>query len=180
MFEKGETYMSLMNGQRNRWGLLLLPKEPIWWMWLMIACALATGLAGYFVAFFVATSLSAAQALYFLWRDRSFRPMPVQIRVAYTVLLMICLIPGLHWFFWAPTFGTVALVAIGYCMMGRFLSLMPWNRTEPISIDLLRHTFLTPPTLGAIGGLSLKGCHGGVCSIEAQIGLRPRASFSGH
>jgi hypothetical protein len=167
-----------MNGQRAKWGLLLLPKEPIWWMWLMIACALAMGLAGYSVAFLVATSLSAAQALYFLVRDRSFRPMAVQIRVAYTVLLAICLIPGLHWFYWAPTFGTFALVSIGYCMMGRFLSLMPWNRTERISVDLLRHTFLTAPALGASGGLSLKECPGGVCSIEAQVGLRTRASLS--
>ena len=31
------------------------------------------------------------------------------------------------------------------CLMARMLSLLPWNRTEPITTDLLRRTFLSRP-----------------------------------
>ncbi|MFZ0709070.1 MAG: hypothetical protein WAM53_03435 [Terrimicrobiaceae bacterium] len=33
-------------------------------------------------------------------------------------------------------------------LMARILSLVPGNRTEPTSLDLIRRTFLTPPALG--------------------------------
>jgi hypothetical protein len=37
------------------------------------------------------------------------------------------------------------LVIFGYCLMARMLSLLPWNRTEPITADLVRRTFLSRP-----------------------------------
>ena len=60
--------------------------------------------------------------------------------------------------------------------MARVLLLLPWNRTEPITADLLRRTFLSRPRLpGRADRLSSAGCGAGLCSIEAQVepGKRP-------
>jgi hypothetical protein len=54
--------------------------------------------------------------------------------------------------------------------MARILSLLPGNRTELISLDLIRRTFLTPPALGNVHhGLPAAGCPGGVCVLEGRI-----------
>ena len=95
---------------------------------------------------------------------------PVQIRLAYTGLLIICQISALGWLYWVPAVGTFALVLFGYCLMARILSLLPGNRTEPMSLDLLRRTFLTPPAPGNIHhGLPANGCAGGACTLEGRI-----------
>lgn len=150
-----------------------MPREFTWWIWLATAVLLVIGLAGYPTAFLAAIGLTVAQTLFFIVRERSFRSSPVQTRVAYGVLLAICYVPGLRWLYWLPMIGTFALVLYGYCLMARFLSLLPWNRTEKITLGLLRHTFLSPPALGKTGqDLAQAGCPGGFCSIEVQLGKR--------
>jgi len=148
-----------------------MPREPTWWIWLVTACALGVGVAGYPMAFVAAIGLAVAQTLYFLLRERSLRASAVQTRLAYTALLILCFVPGLRWLYWLPTIGTLALVVCGYCLMARFLSLFPWNRPERVTLGLLRHVFLSAPALGdARRGMKDTGCPGGVCSIEAQLG----------
>jgi hypothetical protein len=62
------------------------------------------------------------------------------------------------------------LVIFGYCLMARMLSLLPWNRTEPITADLVRPTFLSRPRpLDRADTVSSAGCGVGLCSIEAQV-----------
>jgi hypothetical protein len=46
--------------------------------------------------------------------------------------------------------GTWAMVLVGYCPLARALSLLPWNRRQPLSADLVRRTFLSPPVRGSI------------------------------
>jgi hypothetical protein len=157
------------------WQLMLMPEEPTWWIWLVTVAVLSVGLAGHPAAFMVAIGLSAAQTLVFFLRERSLRSSPVQTRTAYTALLVLCFLPGLRWLYWLPTIGTLALVVCGYCLMARLLSLLPWNRSERVTLELLRHTFLSPPLLaGTNRNGGVKGCPGGVCSIEAQLGNRSR------
>ena len=51
--------------------------------------------------------------------------------------------------------------------MARILSLLPGNRTEPMSLDLIWRTFLTPPMRGnMLHGLPATGCRGGFCLLE--------------
>lgn len=158
-----------MSAQKPSWKLMLMPAEPTWWVWLLTAILLAIGLMGYASAFLAAIGLTIAQTLFFLARGHSITSSPVQTRTAYTALLIVCFVPGMRWLYWVPTVGTFALVLCGYCLMARFLSLLPWNRTERITSDLLRHTFLSPPALERVVE---KSCPGGVCSIEAQLGER--------
>ena len=159
-----------MEAQATSWRLFVRPYELGWWMWLIIASSLACGVAGNPSGFLVAIGLALAKAVFIVFKDRNLRSSAAQVRMAYALLLMISFIPGLRWLYWVPMIGTLALVICGYCLMARFLSLLPWNRAGRINANLLRHTFLAPPILPRSSATSMGGCSGGVCSIEAQLG----------
>jgi hypothetical protein len=72
-------------------------------------------------AFLAALLLSIAQSVLFFARERAFKAFPVQLRLAYTLLLIICFFPPIRWLFWLPAVGTFALVIFGYCLMARML-----------------------------------------------------------
>jgi hypothetical protein len=149
--------------------LLLMPDAPSWWVWTATASLLAIGLSGHPDAFLGAIALSAVQTVFFIIRDCNLAAYPVQIRVAYTALLVASFLPPLRWLYWVPMVGTFALVLVGYCLMARLLSLMRWNRREPLTFDLVRRTLLTPPVVGsARHGLPATGCPGGICGLEAR------------
>ena len=121
-------------------------------------------------AFLAAVLLSIAQSVLFFGRERTFKAFAVQLRFANTLLVIICLFPPIRWIYWVPAVGTLALVIYEYCLAARALSLLPWNRAEPITVDLLRRTFLSRPRLpDRIRRVSLVGCGAGLCSTEAQI-----------
>jgi hypothetical protein len=156
-----------MNPAARRW-LFIMPQEWTWWVWVVTACLLLIGLLGIPEAFLAALLLSIAQSVVFFARERAFNAFPVQLRLAYTLLLIICFFPPIRWLFWLPAIGTFALVIFGYCLMARMLSLLPWNRTEPITAGLLRRTFLSRPRR-LDRGVSSANCGAGLCSIEAQV-----------
>ncbi|MGH7230523.1 MAG: hypothetical protein ACREJU_04095 [Nitrospiraceae bacterium] len=68
---------------------------------------------------------------------------PVQVRVAYLILLILGQWTPLHWVLWVQLVGTSARVLTGYCLLARTLSLLPWNRFEPLSTALLRRTYFS-------------------------------------
>ena len=149
--------------------LFLMPHEPSWWVWTVTAVLLAFGISGHPESFLVAIALSVMQTFFFLNRERAFAAYSVQIRVAYAALLLVAFVPELRWLYWAPMVGTLARVLFGYCLLSRLLSLMPWNRHEPITFDLLRRTLLPPPVVRRVHhGLPNEGCSGGICSLEAR------------
>jgi hypothetical protein len=156
-----------MNPAAQRW-LFIMPQDWTWWVWLVTACVLLIGLMGMPEAFLAALLLLIAQSVLFFARECAFKAFPVQLRLAYTLLLLICFFPPIRWLFWLPAVGTFALVIFGYCLMARMLSLLPWNRTETITADLLRRTFLSRPRL-LDRGVSSAGCGASLCSIEAQV-----------
>ncbi|MCX7154866.1 MAG: hypothetical protein NTW45_00285 [Rhodocyclales bacterium] len=128
--------------------MMLLYREFSWWYWVVTAMLLAAGLAGVPGAFAAALALSAGQVLYFRLREGRFAAFPVQVRVAYTGLLLLASWPPLQLLFWLPAVGTVAQVLFGYCLLARCLSLLPWNRREPFSALLVWCTFVSPPVRG--------------------------------
>lgn len=150
--------------------LMLMPREITWWVWAFTAVFLAVGVLGLSVGFIAAVVLSIGQTLIFISKARSFRDFPVQIRVAYSLLLVVCYLPAMRWLYWLPTIGTFALILFGYCFAARVLSLMPWNRKEKLSLGLLGRTFLTPPVTGNImQGLPAGDCPGSDCSHEGRV-----------
>ena len=153
----------------RRW-LFIMPQDWTWWVWPVTACLLLVGLMGMPEAFLAALLLSIAQSVLFFARERTFKAFPVQLRFAYTLLLIICLVPPMRWIYWVPAVGTFALVIFGYCLLARMLSLLWWHRAEPITVDLLRRTFLSRPRLpDRADRVSSAGCGAGLCSIEAQV-----------
>ena len=124
--------------------------EISWWYWAVTALLLIIGLTGHFEAFYLATTLSASQIAHFRLREGSYSAFPVQVRLAYTGLLLVSLWEPLNWLFWVPAIGTVAQVLFGYCTLARCLSLLPWNRLEPFSWRLVWRTFTAAPVQGSI------------------------------
>lgn len=129
---------------------MILYREISWWYWAVTATLLIIGLSGRFEAFYLATALSAVQIVHFRLREGSFAAFPVQVRVAYTGLLALALWEPMNWLFWIPAIGTPAQVLFGYCTLARCLSLMHWNRREPMSLELVRRTFLSRPMRGSV------------------------------
>jgi len=129
---------------------MILYREISWWYWAVTSVLLIIGLTGRFEAITLATALSAIQIVHFRLIEGSFGAFPVQVRLAYTAMLLLALWEPMNWLFWLPAIGTPAQVLFGYCTLARCLSLMPWNRREPLSTELVRRTFLSPPVKGSV------------------------------
>jgi hypothetical protein len=119
-----------------------------WWYWLASAALLAIGLAGATVGFAAVAVLGVIQTLHFVRLERSLTSFPVQVRTAYVLLLVIAPRVPFHALYWSLFVGTTVMVLSGYCFLARALSLLPWNRPEPFSADLVKRTFLAPPSAG--------------------------------
>jgi hypothetical protein len=121
-----------------------------WWYWLVTVCLLSAGLAGWAPGFQLAIGLTLLQLVHYLWLLRSLSAFPVQVRIGYLLLLLLCYWPPMNPLFWLPTVGTWAQVIFGYCAMARFVSLMPWNLREGFNVGLVTRTFLARPVRGNI------------------------------
>lgn len=125
-------------------------KELSWWYWLATACLLTVGVAGYPLAFIFAIALTIFHLVHFAIREHSTSAFPVQVRFWYLVVLLVALPEPLQIIYWAPMIGTWVQLIFGYCTMARCVSLLPWNRTEPFSVDLLQRAFLSRPERGNV------------------------------
>ena len=126
-----------------------------WWYWLATVGLLTAGVSGWAAGFLLAIGLTVFQLVHFGMRERSLTAFPIQVRVGYLLLLLVALPQPLQLIYWIPTIGTWARVLFGYCMMARMVSLLPWNRREVVSMDLLKRTFLSAPVRGNV----LDGLH---------------------
>jgi hypothetical protein len=99
---------------------------------------------------FMAIGLTVIQLMHYVYRERSVKSFPVQVRFWYLLLLIVALPESLRWIFWIPTIGTWAQVIFGYCAMARCVSLWPWNRNEPFTIALINKTFFSMPVRGSV------------------------------
>jgi hypothetical protein len=129
---------------------MLLYREVSWWYWAVTTALLFLGLAGNPEGYWLAIGLSTLQIVHFRLREGRFAAFPVQVRLAYTAMLLLFLWGPLNVLYWIPAIGTLAQVLSGYCTLARCLSLLPWNRREPLSAGLLRRTFLSPPVKGNV------------------------------
>lgn len=119
-----------------------------WWYWLVTVCLLTAGVAGWTTGFSLAIGLTLVQIAHYAIRERRLSAFPIQVRVGYLVLLLVALPDALQWLYWIPTVGTWLRVLTGYCAMARVVSLLPWNRRERFSPDLLKRTLSSAPVQG--------------------------------
>lgn len=121
-----------------------------WWYWFATAALLSWGLAGHSMGFILAIGLTVIQLAHFIQRERRLSAFPVQLRFWYLMLLLAALPPSMQWLYWLPGIGTWAQVLVGYCLLARALSLMPWNRQEPLTARMVMRTFFSRPVRGSI------------------------------
>ena len=114
-----------------------------WWYWFLTVGLLGAGLLGWPAGIYLAIVLSAVQFAHVLWLTRDLTAFPVQVRVAYFALLVVGLWGPLQWIHWMLLAGITVRVLFGYCLLGRILSLSPWNRSQPLSFPLVRRTFIS-------------------------------------
>ena len=125
-------------------------KELSWQYWFVTACLLTVGIAGNPAGFHLAIGLTVVQLIHFAIREGSLAAFPVQVRFWYLVLLLVALPQPMQVIYWVPTIGTWAQLIFGYCTMARCVSLLPWNRQERFSTDLVTRTFFSRPVPGNI------------------------------
>ena len=125
-------------------------KDTGWWFWLITVLFLSAGVYGLQIGFLLAIGFTVFQLVYFSIKLKSLTAFPVQVRAFYLILLIISLPESLQWLYWIPTVGTWAQVFVGYCLMARCVSLLPWNRTEKFSIELFNKTIFSRPVRGTV------------------------------
>lgn len=122
-----------------------------WWYWLGTAALVTVGLARADAApIGAAMAFTTAQALHFRHQRGTLLAPPVQTRIAYVLLLALGCLTPLGFIHWLQLAGTTVSLTFDYCPLARTLSLMPWNRTEPLSPHLVWRTFASPPVLGSV------------------------------
>jgi hypothetical protein len=130
--------------------LMIDYREMSWWYWLVTAVLLSIGLTVSPDGFLGAIGVTVWQLFHFRLREGSNAAFPVQVRFWYLMLLLLALPGPMQWLYWIPTIGTWAQLFFGYCTMARLVSLFPWNRSEPFSLNLMRRTFFSAPVRGNI------------------------------
>jgi hypothetical protein len=132
--------------------MIRIPREVTWWYWLMTVVLLGAAFAGWRTGVLLAIGLTVIQVAHFTGRTGSATSFPVQVRLAYLAVLIAGLWAPLAWMYDVLAAGTAARVLVGYCLMARIVSLLPWNRLDDISIGLLRRTFLRAAESRPCGG----------------------------
>lgn len=131
--------IALVNTQRNL----------VWNLWLITWLGLLAGLLlrqfYEYVVYF-----SVFQVVLFLYIEQfKLIAFPVQVRIAYLIWVAIgTYIPCMSILMVITTIGLAANLFFGYCPLARMLYLLPLNRHEPLSFDLVKRVFLSPPVKG--------------------------------
>jgi hypothetical protein len=115
------------------------------WLWLVTGCAIAAHLAGWRAGILLAAALTAARGLDQALRIRTRGTLPVQVRGLALAVMILGSQPGWHALLFMQLVGITIRVILDYCLAGRLLSLLPWNRENPLTTAFVRATFLTPP-----------------------------------
>lgn len=134
---------------KPRWNRAAL-SDPSWRHWAITIPLLVGSLAGSKWALCAALLLCALVGAYFWTRLRRIRPYPVQVRIAYVIWLSAGALPGMQWMHWIQLLGTTAMATVGYCPLVRLLSLLPFNRTEPLTFALVERAFFVEPRSGGL------------------------------
>jgi len=98
----------------------------------------------------LATGLTFIQIVHFWLESKQFSAFPVQVRVAYALILLVAFWPPLYWLLYFVILGTSAMVLFDYCFLARFMSLMPWNHNQKFSWKLIIETFFSKPVSGSV------------------------------
>lgn len=121
-----------------------------WWYWLVSWALVISGLAGWERGFYLVIGLSFFQIVHYAAREKSATAFPVQVRIAFFIFTLLAFAKPLRFLYFIPAIGLAARVLVDYCCMARLISLLPWNRSEPLSLNLIKQRIFSPPVDGSI------------------------------
>jgi len=76
-------------------------------------------------------------------------PFPAQVRIMYFLWAAVgTYVPHAEVLMWITALGLPANLFVGYCPLARMVYLLPWNREERMSSQLLARVIFTPPVVG--------------------------------
>ena len=127
-------------------------RDVAWWYWLASWALIVSGLAGWKAGFYLVIGLSFFQIIHYAVWEKSAVSFPVQVRIVFFIFTLLALLKPLHFLYFIPAVGLAARVLVNYCFMARAVSLLPWNRSEPLSLELIRRRIFTPPVDGSVLG----------------------------
>jgi len=122
----------------------------VWWYWAATSILLIGVVSGNSQSLQAVIALNAIQVIHFILLEKSLVTFPVQVRITYFGLLFLAQAPFMFWIFWWQLIGTSAMVFFEYCFLARCLSLLPWNKKENYSLELIKRTFLSGPVRGNV------------------------------
>lgn len=135
-----------------------------WRYWLGTVMLLGAGLSGWAPGILLAIALAAIQLVHFSLLERTISALSVQVRVAYLLLLLLGEWEPMSWIHWVQLIGTSARVSTGYCLLARLTSLMPWNRVQKLSRQLVWDTLFSMRS-------AIRSC-GDTCAGRGGAGLQ--------
>jgi hypothetical protein len=121
-----------------------------WIYWLLTDVLLIGGLAGWFPGFMPVIILCGIQVLHFLYRAGSLGAFPVQVRIAYLLMIVLGQWNILIFILWMQAIGTTIELLFDYCTLARLMALMPWNRNKPLSLRLIHLVLFNAPVKGSV------------------------------
>jgi hypothetical protein len=124
--------------------------DIVWRYWAATTILLVGVVCGNTLSLEAVIVLNAIQVIHFIYREKSLTAFPIQVRLTYLGMLFLAQAPYMGWIFWWQLIGTGAIVIFEYCFLARFLSLLPWNKQEGYSLEMVKRTFLAAPVKGNI------------------------------
>jgi hypothetical protein len=119
-------------------------RQTWWWLWSFTGLALVASLAGWAPGLPLAVVLSIVQVAHQALRTRGLWALSVQVRVLFLGVLLLGTLPGLWPLHALQVAGIAVRVLLDYCIAARLLSLMPWNRSGPLTLGGVRAAFVAP------------------------------------
>lgn len=124
-------------------------KYTIWGYWFLTVFFLGISLFVWPKAIYLAIAINLTHAIHFIFRKSGITSFPMQVRLGYLGLLILGLNLLFSWVHWIQLFGGTVMLITGYCPMARMLSLLPWNRSQSMSWNLIKIVLFTPPVTGS-------------------------------
>lgn len=117
--------------------------------WWLTVISVAVAIFAWPHAIFLAITLTVIHTIHFLIRQPGILEFPIQVRISYLGLLALGQIPVLGWIYWILLIGGTVKLMTSYCPLARIVSLLPWNRSQSMSLSLLKKVIFTPTISGS-------------------------------
>jgi len=109
--------------------LKIAPHDLRWWFWLVTLAVIIAALAGWTAGYYLVISISLVHALFFFEETKSVKDFETQLRLAYFVLTLFGLWPGVRFVVFLLLLAETLMIAFfDRSFIARGLKRMPWSQ----------------------------------------------------